>query len=248
MDDFSQMGQSTPEPSAGETSVGQATPEPTSTLDQIVDVGGREMKVGDLIKSYGESRNALDTKFTESDKQAKQITEMQTKADSLAWAEEFTRRYNGEPDFREHQDSFFRDSPGASTPTPQSEASQEIAQVRREFTEFQTKQMRTEWGSQLKGLEDSGYPMSDEHKTNVMRHLVNTGESDAGNAYRNLYFDDILKQEREKAVVAAHETANTNASYPQASKGSASPSKKPSELSGSERDTALNDAFSKVLG
>jgi len=67
--DFDGVGQANEVPSTGASpqgDSGQADSTP-SGLDSIVEVGGQQMKVGDLVNSYTAARTTLDRQFSERD-------------------------------------------------------------------------------------------------------------------------------------------------------------------------------------
>jgi hypothetical protein len=223
----------TPPASEGEAPTSDGAEGQASEFDWAsveVDVAGRTMKAGDVVKSYGET-----------EKRMRHLEDANLKADNqlkqYGWADDFRERYQNDPAFQQQVDAAWSNqqaTQGAvAKPTYQPHV-QELDGLKVQMQQMQNK-------AEIAEMRAKGMEISPQDEISILTEISTGRVSDPQAAYAVLFRErDIEAARRDSTANTAEHMRKGQTAYDAPPKGSQTTVKKSqSEMTPQEADDAL---------
>lgn len=213
----------------------QETPSPEEQAEEEwasveVEVAGKRMTRGDVIKSYA----ASEARMREGDNER---TQLRAELEGMKWAGDLQNLYNQNPEFKTHMDSWFDESGNAKTqqniPTHES---QRIAALEQRHVELENERS-------FDKIRQQGYDLDKDMEQKVLHEMaVNPNVREVEATYWKLFGAEIARRKAEQAVSnTADHLAQNRDSYTPPAKGAPKPKsgKDPKDMTPAEFDEAV---------
>lgn len=228
----------------GQAEAGGAAQEaqPFDPASVEVEVGGRNMTVENLQKSYLEAENRMresDNRFQEANR----------KLEGLSWTDEVINMYNGNADFRAQMDNYL--GGGGGEAGQQTQAIHGLHPLTQQLNQQQQELAQIKHERQFDSLRGAGYEVSKDDELAVLTVIAtNPNIQDVKAAYLDAFAQREIARARDGAAETTAANINrARGTYAPAPKGKTSAPAKPdvSKMSESERDAYAIDRISKEL-
>lgn len=214
MPDDETQGQPTPETSGEEQSQ-------DDWASEVVEIEGRQMKRGDVVKSYAEAEKKMRRMEADLQNANNQVNEYKQ------WADPIKDAYNdpSNPSYKEGFDALYQ--AGATTQQPHTVSPDFQKQMQ---LEVEVHRMKVE--RDIDRIKQEGLPLTEDMEKELLMHMHNNSQHDTEAGYFKLFGRQAIADARRDAVKqTADHIAQNQGSYEAPTKGGGAPQPKKVDVS-----------------
>lgn len=203
-----------------------------------VEVAGRTMRAGDVVKSYGEAEKAM--------RQAQNAkAQADDKLKQYGWADDFRAVYQSNPAFAQAVDAAYNEAQGNA---PNAAATASYQPHVQELDNLKAQMYHMQHKADIAEMRAAGYNISGGDEQEILTHIIAGRALNPRDAYSMLFRErDIEAARRDSTANTADHMRKSQGAYDEPPKGSQTPVKKSAgEMSQAEADDALMADIEKM--